>query len=53
MQASNNIQISRFTPADQQGVIDVIVPIQREEFGIVHRTTERAVEAQTKLQAKL
>ena len=34
MQASNNIQISRFTPADQQGVIDVIVPIQREEFGI-------------------
>ncbi|HEX8541776.1 MAG TPA: GNAT family N-acetyltransferase [Pseudomonas sp.] len=34
MQASNNIQISRFEPADQQGVIDVIVPIQREEFGI-------------------
>ena len=28
------IQISRFEPADQRGVIDVIVPIQREEFGI-------------------
>jgi hypothetical protein len=26
---------------------------KREEFGIVHRTTERAVEAQTNLQAKL
>jgi N-acetylglutamate synthase-like GNAT family acetyltransferase len=29
-----DIRISRFEPADQQGVIDVIVPIQREEFGI-------------------
>lgn len=28
------IQILPFEPADQQGVIDVIVPIQREEFGI-------------------
>jgi N-acetylglutamate synthase-like GNAT family acetyltransferase len=29
-----DIQIKRFEPDDQQGVIDVIVPIQREEFGI-------------------
>ncbi len=28
------IQVLRFEPTDQQGVIDVIVPIQREEFGI-------------------
>ncbi|WP_109512174.1 GNAT family N-acetyltransferase [Pseudomonas ovata] len=28
------IRIQRFEPADQPGVIDVIVPIQREEFGI-------------------
>lgn len=32
--APADIQVSRFEPADQQGVIDVIVPIQREEFGI-------------------
>jgi N-acetylglutamate synthase-like GNAT family acetyltransferase len=30
----SDIQIKRFEPDDQQGVIDVIVPIQREEFGI-------------------
>ena len=29
-----DLQIKRFEPADQQGVVDVIVPIQREEFGI-------------------
>ncbi|RRV09289.1 GNAT family N-acetyltransferase [Pseudomonas sp. v388] len=29
-----DIQIKRFEPHDQQGVIEVIVPIQREEFGI-------------------
>lgn len=29
-----DLQIKRFVPADQQGVVDVIVPIQREEFGI-------------------
>lgn len=28
------IHIQRFEPADQPGVIEVIVPIQREEFGI-------------------
>ncbi|MBD8496519.1 GNAT family N-acetyltransferase [Pseudomonas syringae] len=28
------IRIQRFEPADQPGVINVIVPIQREEFGI-------------------
>jgi len=28
------IQILPFEPTDRQGVIDVIVPIQREEFGI-------------------
>lgn len=28
------IQIQRYQPQDRQGVIDVIVPIQREEFGI-------------------
>lgn len=32
--ALSDIQICRFEPADQQGVIDVILPIQREEFGI-------------------
>ncbi len=32
--AISDIQISRFEPTDQQGVIDVILPIQREEFGI-------------------
>jgi N-acetylglutamate synthase-like GNAT family acetyltransferase len=30
----SDIQIKRFELNDQQGVIDVIVPIQREEFGI-------------------
>lgn len=30
----NDIRISRFDPADQQGVVEVILPIQREEFGI-------------------
>lgn len=29
-----DVQIKRFEPHDQQGVIDVIVPIQREEFEI-------------------
>ena len=29
-----DVQIKRFEPDDQQGVLDVIVPIQREEFGI-------------------
>jgi N-acetylglutamate synthase-like GNAT family acetyltransferase len=28
------LQIRRFEPADEQAVIDVILPIQREEFGI-------------------
>lgn len=32
--AGSDIQIFRFMPADQQGVVDVILPIQREEFGI-------------------
>ncbi|SQF93726.1 acetyltransferase [Paucimonas lemoignei] len=32
--AAYPIQILPFDPADRQGVIDVIVPIQREEFGI-------------------
>ncbi|WP_095092987.1 GNAT family N-acetyltransferase [Pseudomonas sp. Irchel 3A5] len=32
--AISDIQIRRFEPADQQGVIGVILPIQREEFGI-------------------
>ncbi|MFK7702517.1 GNAT family N-acetyltransferase [Pseudomonas caspiana] len=31
---ASDIQICRFQPADRQGVIDVILPIQREEFGI-------------------
>lgn len=30
----SNIELCRFESADQQGVIDVILPIQREEFGI-------------------
>ncbi|MGV6396861.1 GNAT family N-acetyltransferase [Pseudomonas caspiana] len=34
MSNASEIQISRFEPTDQQGVVDVIVPIQREEFGI-------------------
>lgn len=29
-----DIEICRFDAADKQGVIDVILPIQREEFGI-------------------
>ena len=32
--AVSDIQIRRFEAADQQGVTDVILPIQREEFGI-------------------
>ncbi|MFJ4141978.1 GNAT family N-acetyltransferase [Pseudomonas sp. NPDC089734] len=32
--SATDIQIQRFEPNDQQGVFDVIVPIQREEFGI-------------------
>ncbi|MDK1488785.1 GNAT family N-acetyltransferase [Sinorhizobium sp. 7-81] len=28
------VEIRRFATADEQGVIDVILPIQREEFGI-------------------
>jgi N-acetylglutamate synthase-like GNAT family acetyltransferase len=39
--ARGNIQISRFEPADQQGVIEVIVPIQREEFGIAITAEEQ------------
>ncbi|BAP42117.1 GNAT family N-acetyltransferase [Pseudomonas sp. LJDD11] len=31
---TSSIQIQRFQPQDQQGVIDVIVPIQQQEFGI-------------------
>ena len=31
---ATGVQIHRFEPSDQQGVVDVIVPIQREEFGI-------------------
>ncbi|WP_162873970.1 GNAT family N-acetyltransferase [Pseudomonas viridiflava] len=31
---ASSIQIDRFEHADQQGVVDVILPIQREEFGI-------------------
>ncbi len=30
----NSLRIRRFAPADEQAVIDVILPIQREEFGI-------------------
>jgi N-acetylglutamate synthase-like GNAT family acetyltransferase len=28
------VQIRRFQPGDSQGVIDLILPIQREEFGV-------------------
>lgn len=31
---SEVITLHRFTPADRQGVIDVILPIQNQEFGI-------------------
>jgi hypothetical protein len=31
---ASDIQICRLEPADRQGVINVILPIQREEFGI-------------------
>jgi len=34
MQTSPELQIRPFTPADEQAVIDVILPIQREEFGV-------------------
>lgn len=30
----SNIVIRSFVPEDEQGVVDVILPIQREEFGI-------------------
>jgi len=30
----SSLRIRRFAPADEQAVIDVILPIQREEFGI-------------------
>lgn len=33
-QPSPSIEIARFAPPDRDGVIDVILPIQREEFGI-------------------
>lgn len=32
--SSKAVTIRRFSPADEQGVIDVILPIQRQEFGI-------------------
>lgn len=38
---STSIQIQPFQPADQQGVFDVIVPIQREEFGIAITAAEQ------------
>jgi N-acetylglutamate synthase-like GNAT family acetyltransferase len=34
MAAHSTIEIARFADSDQQGVIDVILPIQRDEFGI-------------------
>ncbi|MCD5989555.1 GNAT family N-acetyltransferase [Pseudomonas sp. CDFA 553] len=34
MSTVSTIELCRFESADQQGVIDVILPIQREEFGI-------------------
>lgn len=34
MAAYSNIEIARFQGSDKQGVIDVILPIQRDEFGI-------------------
>ncbi len=34
MARSPAIEIVRYTEADRQGVVDVILPIQREEFGI-------------------
>lgn len=30
----SDIRIERFAPGDEQGILDLIVPIQREEFGI-------------------
>ncbi|APG90263.1 GNAT family N-acetyltransferase [Sinorhizobium americanum] len=33
-QAAETLEIRRFSAADEQGVIDVILPIQRQEFGI-------------------
>ncbi|OAP40847.1 GNAT family acetyltransferase [Sinorhizobium glycinis] len=32
--SGDTLEIRRFSAADEQGVIDVILPIQREEFGI-------------------
>ncbi len=34
MTQDSNITVSRYEPPDMQGVIDVILPIQRDEFGI-------------------
>jgi N-acetylglutamate synthase-like GNAT family acetyltransferase len=31
---SSDIHIARYAPGDEQGIVDLIVPIQREEFGI-------------------
>lgn len=31
---THDITIDRYAPGDEQGIVDVIVPIQREEFGI-------------------
>ncbi|MCA1403532.1 GNAT family N-acetyltransferase [Ensifer sp. IC3342] len=33
-EAGGEVEIRRFAAVDEQGVIDVILPIQREEFGI-------------------
>ncbi|PDT40666.1 MULTISPECIES: GNAT family N-acetyltransferase [Sinorhizobium] len=33
-QSGDVLEVRRFLAADEQGVIDVILPIQREEFGI-------------------
>lgn len=30
----HDVSIHRYTPGDEQGIVDLIVPIQREEFGI-------------------
>ncbi|MFJ3486881.1 GNAT family N-acetyltransferase [Pseudomonas sp. NPDC090202] len=30
----HDIRIDRYAPGDEQGIVDLIVPIQREEFGI-------------------
>lgn len=33
-QSNNTLEIRRFSAADEQAVIDLILPIQRDEFGI-------------------